>query len=280
MTRLVCGKKNILPDGKLMGFFAKWRIHKTVRDSSVVDVSEQEGVRSLHMGSDTVHSAMRIRAPNDLELAYTRSMMAFLLFMPEPEKVLMIGLGGGSLLKFIHHYMPAVKSTVVEINPQVFTVAQSHFAVPPEDDRFRLEIADGSEYVPAHPASADVIMLDGYDENCLVESLTTQAFYDSCAEGLTENGILVVNLWGSDMMNFDVYLKRIETSFDGLVLCLPAERRGNIIVFGFKKSPGSPRWSDLREKAKILESRYKMEFLKFVEGIKDSNLHSEKRLLL
>lgn len=262
-----------------MGFFAKWRIHKMVRDSGVVDVSEQDGVRSLHLGDDTIHSAMRINAPNDLELAYTRSMMAFLLFMPEPQHVLMVGLGGGSLLKFIHHYMPKVHSTVVEINQQVATVAQTHFFVPSEDERYHLEIADASEYVPVHPDSADVLMLDGYDANCHVESLSNQAFYDSCAEALTENGILVVNLWGSHEQ-FDVYLRRIETSFNGLVLCLPCERRGNIIVFGFKKSPGMPRWSDLRERAKKLEGLYGLEFMKFVEGLKDTNLHSEKRLLL
>ena len=262
-----------------MGFFAKWRIHKTVRNRDVVEVSEQDGVRSLHLGDDTIHSAMRISAPNDLELAYTRSMMAFLLFLPKPERVLMIGLGGGSLLKFIHHHMPDVTSTVVEINPQVSQVAWSHFFLPLEDDRFKLEIADGSEYVPAHPASADVLMLDGYDADQHVESLASQAFYDSCAEALTEDGVLVVNLWGSDA-RFDAYLKRIETSFNGLVLCLPAEKRGNIIVFGFRKSPGMVRWAELRERAKALTDRYGLEFLKFVEGLKDTNLHSEKRLLL
>ena len=262
-----------------MGFFAKWRIHKKARGGDIVEVSERDGIRSLHLGDDTVHSAMRINAPSDLELAYTRSMMAFLLFLRDPKHILMIGLGGGSLLKFVHYTMPEIKTTVVEINAQVVAVAQSHFFVPPEDERFKLEIADGSQYVPANPASADVLMLDGYDANHHVESLASQAFYDSCADALTENGILVVNLWGSDD-RFDAYLKRIETSFNGLVLCLPAEKRGNIIVFAFKKTPGMTRWADLRERAKELESRYGLEFLRFVEGLKDTNLHSEKRLLL
>ena len=69
-------------------------------------VSERFGVRSLHIGSDTIQSAMRLARPNDLELAYTRSMMAFLLFTERPARVLMIGLGGGSLAKFIYHRMP------------------------------------------------------------------------------------------------------------------------------------------------------------------------------
>ena len=66
-----------------------------------VDVSEMDGVRSLYLGSETVQSAMRVKAPYELELAYSRGMMMFLLFMKQPKDVLMIGLGGGSITKYI-----------------------------------------------------------------------------------------------------------------------------------------------------------------------------------
>jgi len=64
------------------------------------------------------------------------------------------------------------------------------------------------------------------------------------------------------------------------VLCLPTERRGNIIVFGFKKSPGMPKWEALRERAKQLEMTHGIEFLRFVERLDEMNLHNEKRLLV
>jgi spermidine synthase len=263
-----------------MGFFSRWKIHKAVcAGGDSVDVSEQDGVRSLHLGNDTVQSAMRLARPNDLELAYTRCMMSFLLFHPQPERVLMIGLGGGSLAKFIYHYLPQVHATAVEINPRVAAIASSHFFLPPEVERFHLVLGDGAEYVAACSDAPDVIMVDGFDSNCQVEELATQSFYDNCRALLADHGVLVVNLWGSDR-SFDVYLQRIETAFDGLILCLHAERRGNIIVLGFKKSPGSPRWSDLKERAKELEERYGLEFLRFLDGFKEMNLHTEKRLLL
>ena len=63
-----------------MNFFARWRLRKPARDADSVYVTETFGVRSLHIGSDTIQSSMRLARPNDLELAYTRSMMAFLLF--------------------------------------------------------------------------------------------------------------------------------------------------------------------------------------------------------
>jgi hypothetical protein len=66
-----------------------WRIRKPAEDSESVYISEKFGVRSLHIGSDTLQGAMRLSRPNDLEVTYTRAMMAFLLFNAAPRKVLM-----------------------------------------------------------------------------------------------------------------------------------------------------------------------------------------------
>ncbi len=277
------GRGVIMPavylQGGKMSFFSRRRIHKAVEAGDVVDVSEQDGVRSLHLGSRTVQSAMRIAAPNDLELAYTRSMMAFLLFHPAPVRFLMIGLGGGSLAKYVYHRMPAARIAAVELNSQVVAAARSYFHLPADDDRLEVVIGEGGEYVAGHPDSADVLMVDGFDGAALAETLITQRFYDDCAAALGERGVLAVNLWGSDK-NLDVYVQRIETSFDGLVLRLPSEKHGNVAVFGFKRSPCNPRWDDLRARAKVLEQAYGLEFLKFIEGLRSLNAHTEKRLLI
>jgi spermidine synthase len=191
----------------------------------------------------------------------------------------MIGLGGGSVTKFVYHRLPAVQTRVVEISPQVLAAARSHFCVPESDQRLQIDIGDGVEYVRNHSASCDVLMVDGYDDRSLVEALASQSFYDDCAAALTPDGMLVVNLWGSDKL-FDVYFRRIEASFDGLVLSMPTGRMSNIIVFGFKRSPGNPRWQELRERAKSLEAEYGLEFLDFVDALRSLNVHSEKRLLI
>ncbi len=263
----------------IMGLFSRRRIHKAVDRNGQVDISEENGVRSLHLGSHTVQSAMRVNRPYDLEVEYTRRMMAFLLFHPEPKNLLLVGLGGGSLSKFVHHHFPASRSVTVEINPQVVAAARSFFHLPPDDERFTVVLDDGARYVAEHPACCDVLLLDGYDEQAQVESLASQDFYDRCFQALAPDGVLSVNLWGSDP-RFEIYFERIGKSFGGLALMLPSLSRGNIVVLAFKRSPGSPRWSDLRERAKELEQRYGLEFIKFVEGLRDNNPHTEKRLLI
>lgn len=92
-----------------------------------VYVSETDGVRSLHLGSVTIQSAMRIRDPFALELTYTRGIMCFLLFRTNVKDMLTIGLGGGSVAKYVHKHCQGIKSTIVEINPKVIQMARNQF---------------------------------------------------------------------------------------------------------------------------------------------------------
>ena len=261
-----------------MKFLAKWRLRKPAEDSETVYISEKFGVRTLHIGSDTIQSAMRIARPDELELAYTRSMMAFLLFQPRPQRVLLVGLGGGSLAKFIHLRLPWAMVEVVEINPRVLTVARGYFHVPPDDARFHVMLADGAEYEAREGAAFDVLAVDAYDAESHVAELSAPAFYAACHRRLAPGGILVVNLWGGDR-EFNDTLKRIEQAFPAGTLCLPAEKPGNIIVFGFRDRPGMVRWRELEARAAELEGLYGLEFGRFVESLRKMNRHSSTHLL-
>ena len=260
-----------------MKFLSKWRVRKPADDEETVYVSERFGVRSLHIGTDTVQSSMRLARPNDLELSYTRSMMAFLLFVPPPKKMLMIGLGGGSLAKFVYHRLPDTVTTAVEVSPRVLAIARQYFNVPADDARLTVLIADGASYVGRGEVTADVLVVDGYEADSHVEALATKAFYTACNDRLAPGGVLVVNLWGGDKL-FHTLLRRIQTAFPGGTLCLPAERPGNIIVFAFKDAPGTFRWSALTRAAIELEALYGLEFPRFVTALRKMNRYDEEHL--
>ena len=256
----------------------KWRINRSANRDVSVEVSEKGGVRSLHLGSDTVQSSMKLDDPYELVLSYTRAMMAFLLFRPRPERVLMIGLGGGSLPKFVYKHLPAARTTVIEFEPKVIAVARQYFHLPPDDERLTVEAAEGGAWVAAHPECCDVLMVDGYNGNEQGPQICSEDFYASARAALSEDGVLVVNLWSSDS-RYDAYLQRIENVFDAVV-CVPAQRRGNVAVLAFRRSLGQPRWDDLRAAARSLQSLYGLEFLNFVEGLRELNPRSAARLLV
>ena len=203
-----------------------------------LEVTEERGMRVLHLGSRAIQSAMRVSRPWDLELAYTRAMMGFLMFNPMPQDDLMIGLGGGSLAKFIRRQRPQTRITAVEIDPRVIAAARAHFELPPDDDTLTVIEADGALYVRQHPGSADVILLDGFDAGNQVEALATQTFYAACRRVLKPGGVLVVNLWGRDS-DFAEYFARLTRAFDGEVGWIAVQNKTNIIVFAFAE-PGAP----------------------------------------
>ncbi|MGB4812704.1 MAG: polyamine aminopropyltransferase [Methylophilaceae bacterium] len=249
-----------------------------VMKSDAIDVSEVDGVRSLHLGSETIQSAMRVRNPNALELTYTRGMMCFLLFNTQVKNVLSIGLGGGSIAKYTHAYCPEIISTVIELNPKVIQVARSQFYLPENDDRLTVIEGDGLQYLTEHPESEEVLLIDAFDSHGIPSDFCSQDFFDLCASCLTLNGIFAINLWGSDK-NFDIYLQRIEQSFKQKVLVLRTANPGNTVVFGFNKTPSNLTLTSLRERANTLEITHKIEFNHFVGRLIDDNPTQQNKLI-
>lgn len=245
--------------------FSRWRPQRAAGESGI-QVSEQSGIRTLHLGSSSVQSAMRLTAPNDLELVYTRCMMAFLPFYPQPRNILMIGLGGGSQAKFVYSRLPQAKTTVIEINAQVVAAARDYFLLPPDNERLQVIIAEGAAFVAAHPATADVLVVDGFKDGSHVPSLCSQEFYDDAYTALNRSGILVVNLLSREKVTKDC-LKRIESSFGCNVARMPAKPHGNLIVFAFKHGFGRSGWEEARSHAKKLEGELALPFPEYVKQL-------------
>lgn len=257
--------------------FSRFRLHRDVAARGSVDVSERDGIRYLHLGSETIQSAMRIARPNDLELSYTRSMLAFLLFVPPPRHAVMIGLGGGSLAKFIHARMPHTRVTAVEINPQVMTAARQFFALPESSERLAVEIGDGAAFVQSLAGAADALLVDGYGTDAGAPELATAAFYEDCERALTDNGVLVTNLF-TGRPGLGAHLRLLEQAFPGRLLQLTDARRGNLIVMGFVRAQGRPTWRALERRAGELQAQYGLEFPEFVDRLRERNRHDSGHL--
>src|SRR5574340_926560 len=142
-----------------------------------IEISEEAGVRKLHFSSEWVQGAMRIARPWNLELEYTREMMASLLLRDAPRKVLLIGLGAASLTKFLYRHYPLAHLTVVEIDPAVVAAARQFFKLPEDPKRLNLVIGDGAEYMLNSSREFDLVLVDGFDENARTGALQTLPFY-------------------------------------------------------------------------------------------------------
>jgi spermidine synthase len=219
-------------------------------------------LRYLHFDLDNVQSVMRLDDPDALCLAYTRKMMAFLLFNSQPRRILQLGLGGGSLAKFCYRYLPEALITVLEIDPDVLALREE-FRVPLDDQRFRVVEGNGVEYVAGRAPRDDIILVDACDRNGLSPTLLAPDFYSNLRRRITTSGVLVVNICG-DETDAESHLARIRGVFGQRLITLPAKEDGNLIVLGFRTEPRVWNGVELDAHARRLEERFGLAFPRYV----------------
>ncbi len=183
---------------------------------------------SLSFESSLIQSCMRLDDPDDLVLDYTRTMMGFLLFKPQPASVLMIGLGGGAMLKYLHKHLPAVDLTTVEIHQSVIDLRHD-FHLPDDGPRSRIMCADGARFVARPPRSYDVILVDGFSSEGLPAALCSRSFYQHCRAALNAGGLLVANVQADTEQTREIQ-RRIGKAFEGCLTVVESDEGGNQIM--------------------------------------------------
>lgn len=194
-------------------------------------VRQHDGFTSLQFVRRQTQSRMVTGAPEQLLIDYTRTMLATLLWHPAPRVLGMIGLGGGSQLKFCHRQLPQTRIEVVEINPHVVAL-RGTFGIPDDDARLQVVIDDGATFVARHPARFDVLLVDGYDEHGIPVALSTQAFYNDCRDALTAGGVLACNLYVRDP---GVHVEKLQNAFGAdHVLVVDEPKMSNRVAFAWR----------------------------------------------
>jgi spermidine synthase len=221
-------------------------------------------LRCLHFDLEATQSAMYLDDPYRLSLAYTRKMMAFLLFKEAPQRLLLLGLGGGSLAKFCYRRLPETTITAVEVNPDVIALRNA-FLIPEDDDRFRVVRADSANYVAEVGPGKDVILADSCDRAGVAPALDDIGFYQSAWHRLSPGGVFVMNLCG-ERSRCASHLAKVCHVFGDFVT-LPVRRHGNVIVFAFKGERLPIDWEQLETSAFELKHRFGLEFPRHVRRL-------------
>lgn len=231
-------------------------------------LAESGDTRALHFSWTYVQSRMRISAPTTLAMAYTRTMMSVLLLHPNPARLLLLGLGGGSLAKFCRHHLPRATIVVVERSPHVLGFREQ-FAVPPDDERFRVVADDAAVFVAGCRDRHDVILIDAYDRDGLSEALGSREFYAAARARLLPGGVLVANLAGTRAERA-AHLATVRSVFGDDTLVVPVEEDDDDIVFAFETPAFEPRWRWMEGQAEPMQRRYGLDFPRLAASLKQS----------
>ena len=236
-----------------------------------LEVVDTHGVRALHFGTSPRQSAMALDNPGRLELAYVRAMLCPLPFTGDPRKVLLVGLGGGSLARFLLEQFADCRVEAVERRAGVVELAHGFFGLP-RDGRLQVHVADACRLVEtwsrAQAEAFDLILVDAYDHLGMDASVNAADFFGGCARLLHPLGALSMNLWGTHPLALRRSLGLFARFFPGRAFRLAVPNRGNVIGLGLGGAVDAANPRQRHPQARELQIRTGLEMPYFLRNLR------------
>ena len=238
-----------------------------------VHFSDHGDVRCLHLGAtEWIQGSMLLDDPFSLDLEYVQRMMAWLLFVP-PSSVarrhaMQLGLGAAALTKFCHKRL-RMRTTAIELNPQVLVACRGWFRLPYDNDKLQVLIADAAQEVQNSRwhGSVDALQVDLYDHEAAGPVLDGHEFYAHCRQLLTDEGCMTVNLFGRDS-SYERSLQTLAQVFGPeAVWAFKPTREGNTVVLA-QRTPLQPARAELLERADTIQTRWSLPAPKWLRVFK------------
>jgi spermidine synthase len=235
--------------------------HEEVSAFSRIRIRRDGDVRALTFvrdnGQEVVQSRVNLAAPQTLMSPYARGMFASYLYQPQPRRVLIVGLGGGAMVRFLTHHEPQVRIDAVEIDPAVVRIADEYFGVR-SGGQVRVHTADAVAFVEVIAEPYDVIFMDAFlrpsdetDTTGVPTRLKTLAFLGRLKRALAPGGVIAFNVNEHDRMADDI--AAVATAFGHAVVydCPPASNKVVIATEG-----GLVADDELRGRVGALDARF------------------------
>jgi spermidine synthase len=185
----------------------------------IMVTEDEQGLRTLMFERfGARQSVVKVGDPDHLELEYARVMPVGLAFVEKPKRVLIVGLGGGTIPSFLHKHYPEMTIDVVDIDPDVVDVAKRFFGFR-EDATMHAYVADGRRFIEECKKPYDIIFLDAFGADDIPYHLTTREFLQAVRRALTPKGVVVGNVWsrGSNPL-YDSMVRTYQDVFDELYI--------------------------------------------------------------
>lgn len=255
------------------------KILYSVREKNCIEVSDKGDYRSLYFKNNIVQSRIALLRPGKLVLRYTRYMMAAsLLVNPQPAKILLIGVGAGSILHFINTYLPNTQVDAVDYSANILQIARDYFALP-ENENIIVHCADGLQFLASLPRkhAYNLILIDAFNDLGMAKNIYSHDFLKLARKRLSANGSICCNLWSGNKQLFNRVKKAIVKNSTSS-LFIPVRKRENIISLLLQ---ASPEWQRLCPPPEILEkfsSLYDLDFREVSLSARKNNMKFSEKL--
>jgi spermidine synthase len=213
---------------------------KASRYNTIVVTEEGNGLRTLRFGKDGVpQSVVKLGNPDYLALPYVQGALVGLALSEDPRRMLVVGLGGGTLPMLLRKYYPSAAIDVVEIDPEVVAVATRFFGFR-EDGLMNVHVGDGRQFIERSRQPYDMLFLDAFGGDSIPAHLTTQEFLQAVRRAVTPGGVVVGNLWGrSANPLYDSMVRTYREVFDELLVLDVRDVANQILLALPRRQPPS-----------------------------------------
>jgi spermidine synthase len=227
--------------------------------ATLVVTEDEDGLRTLRFGDDpAAQSIVKIGDPDQVECEYVKVMPVALTLVKEPKRVLIVGLGGGSLPSLLRKHDPRMTIDVVDIDPDVVEVAKRFFGFR-EDASMHVHVEDGRRFIEKCKQPYDIIFLDAYGPENIPYDLATKEFFLAVDRALKPSGVVASNVWSQSTNSLhDAMLRTYQEAFDDLYV-IEVKNRENEIFLALPRKEAIDR-ADLARRASRFSKEKKLRF--------------------
>ena len=227
--------------------------------NTIIVTQSASGLRTLLFKMDGGRqSVVKPGDPDHLELPYTRAMLVGLALCEEPRRILIVGLGGGTLPMFLRKNYPDATIDVVDIDPGIAYAAREFFGFR-EDDQMRVRLADGRQFIENSRQPYDAIFLDAFGGDTVPPHLTTQEFLQAVRRAVKPDGVVIGNIWRRNFNPlYDSMVRTYQEVFDDLFI-LEVHGDVNMIMLALPRSQPLGR-DELMQLARKISAAGKFRF--------------------
>jgi len=224
-----------------------------------IEIRQSDGLRWMHFGDSAVQACMLLDNPHQLQLPYTQAMLAGLVFIEQPQRLLNLGLGGGSFIRFFEKTWPALAVESVDNSADVIALSREFFQV---SERSPLHCMNAEAFVAAVEENYDAIFCDLYADNSHPTCMFDEQFYGNCCQSLTSQGMLTVNLLLTDEAEMINLLQTVRKHFP-IVVLMGVPDHANTLLFALKQPVADSEF--LMSRVQQLQADFQLDLMPYVE---------------
>ena len=233
----------------------------------------QDGQRRWLVFADgiAIQSCMLRNDPARLVLPYQQYMMMWPLFMSaRPQRVALVGTGGGDIIRHLQHYYESISIQAIDEDPEVLRLACEYFSVQPGSG-LELQVAEAGQFLSQQRQPQDVLLIDIIADDAMPACLYEASFWQACQRGLAAHGVLVVNTISSSEAKFVLLLEQLRTVFGYLPVCVAVPDHRNIVLFLTRHYDALPGLSEVQARATLLSNQIPLPVEDFLQTMQQDN---------